>query len=234
MAPSAAAGTAQAFAPSQPLLPSVRPRSSVPPVSQRRAPHHDARLADARLADPPRACVSVNNEAAVKEAKKVYKAAKAEYKARKAEYKALKAKLEMEHKPVVTDMRPPPTVANPDKPQQKAGVTDMLMPPAVANPIPDDAVAVCQGKACCRMGADAVAMILGKQTLRAPCMKMCGGAGPSVKLAGRVVKVDVKKAVRDAVPTDARRSSPPKSPPSTIQANSVLELLGDPIPANII
>lgn len=71
-------------------------------------------------------------------------------------------------------------------------------------------VAVCGGKTCKRMGADAVADILQRETRKgflrdgvvhvdAPCMKMCGGGGPTVRFGADTIKVDFKKAVSDAI-----------------------------------
>lgn len=60
---------------------------------------------------------------------------------------------------------------------------------------------VCGGKSCTRLGAAAVAeMLLGPRMVpNAKCMKACGGVGPSVSLAGQVVKVDIRGATANAV-----------------------------------
>lgn len=71
-------------------------------------------------------------------------------------------------------------------------------------------ITVCGGKTCKRMGADAVAEVMQRETrkgfmmganvsMNAPCMKQCGGEGPTVRLGTDTVKVDLKKAVLDAI-----------------------------------
>lgn len=66
-------------------------------------------------------------------------------------------------------------------------------------------ITVCGSKTCCRLGAQAVATLLGPSAILVPkCMKRCGGVGPSVRLTnGKVVKVDFKNAVRNAVPRNS-------------------------------
>ncbi|CAN8068410.1 unnamed protein product [Agarophyton chilense] len=202
-----AQGADPAFARPRPLSSSSRSRSSVPLTSERRPA-----LFGTHCCSPPRACISLDKQAALNAAKSVYKAAKAEYKARKAEYKALKEQLQVE---------------------QKQRVEQKPKPLLIADPARVDAVAVCDGKACCRMGADAVAMLLGSKTLRAPCMKMCGGVGPSVKMAGAVVKVDMKKAVKDAVQAGNSLENPPQRlSTSPSQSDCVLELLRSQVTNN--
>lgn len=68
----------------------------------------------------------------------------------------------------------------------------------------EDVVVVCGGKACQRLGADAVALLLNKRGTRvshaqAACMKQCGGVGPSVMCDGRVTKVDLQSAINNAI-----------------------------------
>lgn len=62
-------------------------------------------------------------------------------------------------------------------------------------------VQVCGGKACMKVGAEAVAgMMLGRGELpNTGCLKQCGGVGPSVCLNGQIIKVDIKGAVSEAV-----------------------------------
>ncbi|PXF43919.1 hypothetical protein BWQ96_06385 [Gracilariopsis chorda] len=142
---------------------------------------------------PPLACTSFDKDIALQKAKAAYKAAKAEYKILKAKYKILKQESAQLKDPL-------------PKESNRTPVTLKATTKAHSN----DAVAVCNGKSCCRMGADAVAMLIGKNIARAPCMKMCGGVGPSVKQGDTVVKVDLKKAVQDAVATSTEHGQSDK------------------------
>lgn len=81
------------------------------------------------------------------------------------------------------------------------------------------------------MGADAVASLIGKQTERTQCMKMCGGCGPSVRIGDRVIKVDLKKAIGDAIDNVAelgtleQRSASPNDKPFDDTTNRVKQLV---------
>lgn len=79
-----------------------------------------------------------------------------------------------------------------------AGATHTLTPTTARSAA---VVTVCGSKTCARLGAQAVANVLGPAASLVPkCMSRCGGVGPSVRLGdGRVVKVDLKAAVRNAI-----------------------------------
>lgn len=76
-----------------------------------------------------------------------------------------------------------------------------------SRPLQGAAVTVCGGKTCTRLGADAVAHVLrgagkgreGAVQTGAPCMKMCGGVGPTLDVGGEKVKVDFRAAVLGAL-----------------------------------
>lgn len=64
----------------------------------------------------------------------------------------------------------------------------------------ETAVVVCGGKSCKGMGSEAVAHLMGPGIeADGHCMKMCGGVGPTVCVAGSKVKVDVRRAIGDAL-----------------------------------
>lgn len=136
---------------------------------------------------PPLACTSFDEDIVLQEAKAAYKAAKTEYKLLKAKYKALKQISAQPKEPVPREISRTPVTAK-----------------ATAEALPRDKIVVCNGKSCCRMGADAVAMLISKNTIRAPCMKLCGGIGPSLRQGDVVVKVDLRKAVQDATATSTK------------------------------
>ena len=62
-----------------------------------------------------------------------------------------------------------------------------------------DQVAVCAGKSCKRLGADAVAAMMKLAPPEGKCMKQCGGVGPTISVDGVPRKVNFRKALADAM-----------------------------------
>lgn len=147
-------------------------------------------------------CIAANQAQVEEEyrlAKATYKQAKAAAKAlRKEEDAAIKAARKMakaerkaaEKAVLCTAVAQPPLFGlRPD-----ATETD------VAN------VVVCGGKTCKKMGSDVVVELLRKKEGEvggvrggAPCMKMCGGGGPTLRVGGEEVKLDLRNAVLAAI-----------------------------------
>lgn len=122
-----------------------------------------------------------------------------EYRTKKKVYKRLKEMRKSEEKPKEVDMFRQDDSMNV---MTDSGLSDNGQNLASDNTANNaEVMTVCGSKTCCRLGAQAVATLLGPSAILVPkCMKRCGGVGPSVRLTnGKVVKVDFKNAVRNVV-----------------------------------
>lgn len=156
-------------------------------------------------------------EADYRAAKAAYKAAKAElksnmnmdistvmaleqtYRTKKMLYKQEKKMAKMTQIAQKTQQRVPSTRSATVMPAVGAGLT-------VEKPLGGGSisVAICGGKTCKRLGADAVAACIAKGAVAdAACMKQCGGMGPTIMVDGQVSKVDLNAAVQAALTNGA-------------------------------
>lgn len=154
---------------------------------------------------------TATNHAQVEEA---YRLAKATYKQAKAAAKALRKEEDAEAKAARKRAKAERKAA------EKAALCTALAQPPIFGTRPDAAgtdvanVVVCGGKTCKKMGADVVMELLRKKEGEvggvrgeAPCMKMCGGGGPTLRVGGEEVKLDFKNAVLAAVLGEPKTNS---------------------------